>query len=253
MQKGYWVTRTYEAGEIGEKIKFFVPGEKPSRSERRIKAELRKQKWNDGNAVKCVARAIHASFRGGRDFLVGMDYSDANLPADRTGANHQLRLWLERVRRACKKEGVEFRYIAVTSDMDGETGEVVRLHHHVIVNAEALEIAIGKWTAGGTYKAKLYGVKDQTGLAQYLMDQVRRDVPDEKKYIPSRNLIRVQPKDRVSSKGSAEVKLPKGGMLLLRSEYKPGQPQYIRYILPEKGGGEDVGKLPANDGQISGT
>ena len=248
MQKGYWVTRTYESGGIGEKIKFFVPGKKPSRSERRIKAELRKQKWNDTNAVRSLARAIHANFKGGRDYLIGLDYADEFLPEDLAAARHQIRLWLERVRRACKKVGIEFRYVAVTSDMDGETGEIVRLHHHVIVNKEALEIALSKWTAGGTYKSKIYGVKDQTGLAEYLLNQVRREVPEEKKYIPSRNLVRVLPKDRICV-SSAEVKLPKGGMLLHRSEYKPGQPQYIRYILPDKNGG----MLPANDGQISGT
>ena len=40
---GYWVVRTYEAGAVGEKTKFWVPGERPSKSGRREKQELRKQ------------------------------------------------------------------------------------------------------------------------------------------------------------------------------------------------------------------
>ena len=32
---GYWVVRTYEAGAVGEKTKFWVPGERPSKSGRR--------------------------------------------------------------------------------------------------------------------------------------------------------------------------------------------------------------------------
>ena len=244
MVRGYWVTRTYQSGQIGEKIKFFVPGEKPSTSRRRLnKAELKKQRWNDQNAVKRVARIIHANFYGGKDYLVGLDYSDAYLPKDRAGASKQLRLWLERVRRACKKAGVEFRYVCITSDIDGDTGELVRLHHHAIINAEAMEIALGKWVAGSTYHSRLDGRPDKTELAKYLMGQVRRDLPEEKKYIPSRNLVHPQPKDRICA-GEAEVKPPRHAMLLHRSEFVPGQPQYIRYILPEyardDSGGETV-------------
>ena len=34
MAEGYWVIRSYQAGMIGEKIKYWVPGKKPSKSER---------------------------------------------------------------------------------------------------------------------------------------------------------------------------------------------------------------------------
>lgn len=241
MKTGYWVTRTYQSGMIGEKVRFFVPGEKPSVSQRRLKAELKKQKWNDQNAVKRLARIIHANFKGGKDYLVGLDYSDKYLPEDRAGATKQLRLWLERVRRACKKAGVEFRYVCIASNLDGKTGEIVRWHHHAIINAEAMEIALGKWTAGDTYKEHLDGRPDKTELAGYLMDQVCREVPDEKKYIPSRNLVHPQPKDRICA-GTAEVQPPRHALLLHRDTYVPGRPQYIRYILPEyakdDGGGE---------------
>ena len=57
-------------------------------------------------------------------------------------------------------------------------------------------------------------------------------MPDAKKYTSSRNLVRPQPKDRVAY-SEAEVRVPKGGTLLFRNEFKPGHPQYIRYVLPE--------------------
>lgn len=231
MQQGHWMIRTYEAGEIAEKIKWLEPGEKPSRAERRKAAAERKQKWNEHNAVRRLARAIHANFRGGRDVLLGLDYDETHLPEDRAGANRQLRLWLERVRRACRRADVPLRYIAVSSDMDGKTGELVRWHHHVLINREAAELAAGKWTAGGTQRERLTRQKDQTSLAAYLLDQVRREVPEEKKYIPSRSLVRVVPKDRIALSG-AELKPPKGALLLQRGEYVPGQPQYIRYVRP---------------------
>ena len=75
-------------------------------------------------------------------------------------ADHQLELWLKRTRRACRAAGVPFRYIAITSDMDGKTGEYVRVHHHAVVNAEAAEIALGKWTAGEAHCEHLYDEVD---------------------------------------------------------------------------------------------
>ena len=51
-----------------------------------------------------------------------------------------------------------------------------------------------------------------------------------------RNLAIPQPKDRIAP-GGAELAVPRGGQLLHRNEWRPGRPQYIRYILP------GVGKL----------
>lgn len=53
--KGYWVVRTYEAGAVGEKTKFWVPGERPSKSGRREKQEIKKQEQNEQSAEKSMA------------------------------------------------------------------------------------------------------------------------------------------------------------------------------------------------------
>ena len=244
---GYWVIRTYLAGMIGEKIKYWVPGEKPSRSERRLKADIRQQQRNEASAEKRMARLVHANFTEGGKFIT-LTYDDghmvkitASIAADSKDyenelyhvAHHQLQLWLRRVRTECAKQGVEFRYIAVTSDVSSKTGEVVRPHHHIILNEEAAEIALSKWKNGKTNWKWLDSDLDKTELVEYILRQVRR-LPDKKKYIPSRNLIVPQPKDRVAVNG-AELAVPKNGQLLKRAEFSPGMPQYIRYILPEVG------------------
>ena len=59
---GYWAIGTTEAGPIGEKIKYFTPGEVPPRSERKRRADLRKQRQNEKNANRRVARIIHAKW-----------------------------------------------------------------------------------------------------------------------------------------------------------------------------------------------
>lgn len=249
MKDGYWALRKYSAGDIGESIKYWILGQKPTRSERRLKSDIRKQKANEASCEKTMARLIHANYRGGKDLLIGLDYSPEGYAKMLAGkmkgieelneldrvwmlAKHQLENHLRRVRRACEDAGVPFRYLAVTSDTDGKTGEQVRVHHHLIVNAEAFEICMKKWELGGFDYEKLWDREDQSDLAEYLLKQVRR-IPESKKYIPSRNLIRPKPQDRIAING-AELRLPKGTTLLYRSPYRPGMPQYIRYILPEK-------------------
>ena len=259
-KEGYWVIRTYEAGDIGEKIKYCVPGKKPTRSQRRIKSDIKKQQQNENDATKRVARILNVpeNFRGGDvfDALTYDDVSHAMLRKDMPlemepqekldwvyrKAEHELDLFLRRCRYACKKAGVEFKYIAITSDMDGDTGEYVRIHHHIVANKEVKEIIRGLWPHGTIEKNAIWHETDHFGLAKYLMDQVRR-IPDAKKYKRSRNLTIPEPKDRVAM-GGKEVQPPRGAKMLYRGVFIPGRPQYIRYIIPKKNspsGGKDPG------------
>jgi len=250
MKNGYWVVRTYTAGTVGEKTKFWVQGARPSaRNRRKERSEIRKQEQNEASAVKAAARVLNINFRAG-DLLLGLDYSEEGLKKIqeklpeglseeerqdrlRESAAKELRLCLDRVKRMMDKEGVQLRYhLGITSDMDGDTGELVRIHHHIVVNREAREAFRKKWTMGGVDWSPLSEQADYTPIAEYLLKQVRR-VKDAKKYTSSRNLVRPQPKDRIAI-SDAELRPPKGAQLTVRSEYRPGRPQYIRYVLPKE-------------------
>ena len=52
MKEGYWVVRTYQAGAVGEKTKFWVPGARTSKSSRREKQEIRKQLMAEAKAER---------------------------------------------------------------------------------------------------------------------------------------------------------------------------------------------------------
>lgn len=258
MKDGYWVIRTYEAGAVGEKTKFWIQGARPSsRNRRKEQSTIKKQEQNEYSAQKQMARLINANFHAG-DLLLGLDYSPAGMdrleasvadhPHDitesgdaeadhmqqlRYAADREMRLCLRRVKRELQKDGAALKYIAITSDMDGDTGEAVRVHHHLVINEEARDAFVKKWAElGGVNWSPLSHQKDFTPIAEYLLRQVRR-VPDEKKYVTSRNLVRPQPKDRAVF-SDAEVRVPRGGKLLFRNEFRPGKPQYIRYVLPER-------------------
>ncbi|MBR3330425.1 MAG: hypothetical protein IKG25_04325 [Mogibacterium sp.] len=257
MKQGYWIVRTYEAGIVGEKTKYWVKGDRPSgKSRRKERAEIRKQEQNEYSAIKRMARLINANFSEG-DLLIGLDYSPAGMEKLEAWAReqkearpeaggeedmliesawHEAVLCLRRVAREMKKDGFELRYIAITSDMDGKTGEKVRVHHHLVVNREAGPYFARKWEKLGTVDWETMSKQaDYTPLAEYFIKQVRR-IPDADKFRSSRNLIRPQPKDRIVT-SDAELRVPKGGKLLFRQEQRRYggvcyQPQYIRYIIP---------------------
>lgn len=256
MKDGYWVVRTYEAGQVGEKTKYFVLGDRTRRNRRKEESSIKKQEQNEYSAKKRLARLINANFTHG-DILLGLDYSDASykklersarkaapdydsLPEEdqlrciREAAAQEMVNYLRRVKRALEKEGRadELKYIAITSDMDGDTKETVRVHHHLIVPASCEHIVRMKWGHGGTYCKPLSKQEDYMPIAEYLIAQVRGTL-NAKKFVSSRNLARPQPKDRIAV-SDAEIRVPRNCKLIQRAEYKRGAPQYIRYILPEK-------------------
>lgn len=267
MQEGYYVIRTYEAGEVGEKTKFFVPGKLPDgQLSRRQKNAIRKQAQNAYSSQKNLARIINANFTK-EDVLIGLDYSDAGLQkitawaesksliregmeesevmnALWEAASHELDNALRRVKRILKKEGKELRAVYCTADMDGDTGEAVRVHHHLVVNGEAREAFQKAWAEYGLGTVEWDNLWpnqiDRTRLAEYFMKQLRR-IPDAKKYRCTRNVVHPVAKDRVVYTDN-ELLVPKGGKLIFRQEvtnsmgakdYRNKQPQYIRYITPK--------------------
>lgn len=259
MQEGYWVTRTYQAGTVGEKTKFFVPGARPTgRISRRTKDAVRKQEQNEYSSQKALARLINNNFVAG-DLLLGLDYSDQGLDkiiqwgrkhglavdsedireqqdARYAAAENALDNCLRRVKSRLKKQGIELKAIYCTSDMDGQSEEPVRVHHHLIVPKDHLEAFMSAWEKCGMGHVDYTGLwenqTDRTPIAEYWIKQVRR-IPNAKKFRHTQNVTAPVPKDRIAL-SDAELRVPKGGTLVFRQEYKPGWPQYIRYTLPAK-------------------
>ena len=250
MAAGYWAIRTWRAGPVGEKIKFWVPGRRPE-GKGAVKRDrsLKKAAQNLQNAIKMLARLINENFLEG-DLLAGLDYSDAALQrlrnqiqgwdamneaerqeAEWKAARQNLTRFIRKLRDLAKKRGIELRYITITSDLDGETGEVARVHHHLIVNREAKQLLSEVWHDGGLDYEPLSAQPDYTPIAAYLIRQVRH-VEDAKKYTSSRNLRRPEPKDQIA-KSAAVLRAPKGALLVDAGSNVPGQAQYIRYIISD--------------------
>lgn len=262
MKDGYWVIRTYTAGDIGEKIKYWVSGSKPVRSRRRVNADVNRIEKNEKQSEKNLARILNANFGRQGGALVGLDYSDAaytklfsNCKSQEEiieAAKHQASLCLRRVQREGKKRGIPIKAVIVTADLDGESKEPVRVHHHIVVNKEAAELFGGKWKYGERvdYEYLYSDQKDRTPLAHYLMSQISH-VHNGKAYITTRNLEKAKCIDRIAKNG-AEIALPKNCELIYRSAHAAGLSQYLRYrVIGENTGApkDSRDKVPKSFGK----
>lgn len=269
MKEGYFVIRTYVAGDVGEKTKFFVPGKKPETGKlsRRQRNAIRKQEENEYSAIKNMARGLNANFVAG-DLLLGLDYNDEGLArildwgrkkglavdsedeeekrnAIWFAAAHELEIGLRRVTRRLKKQGIELKAYYSTSDMDGKTKKPKRVHHHLVVNAGTQEAFLEAWEKYGLGGVSWTPLRenqiDRTPIAEYIIEQVRQ-IPNAKSFRHTKNIQRPAPKNRIVDTDN-ELLVPRGGKLIYRMEnrnhsdcrevYRNYQPQYIRYITPK--------------------
>ena len=162
-----------------------------------------------------------------------------------SAADHQLELWLRRVKRKCK---CQVKALAVTSDMDHETGAMVRVHHHVVLKAEGIswDLLQQEWKNGCVDIRRLRQQADYTPIALYLMRQVR-SLPEKKKYRVSQGMEQPVTEERVVLCGG-EIKAPAGAKVLERSEYSEDTVgQYIRYV-PKKAMQEAYGRMASKEG-----
>lgn len=262
MKEGYWVTRTYKAGFVGEKTRFFVPGKRPDKKlSRKQKEKIKKAAQNEYSAVKRLARILNKYFSAG-DIFLGLDYSadgirkldrwaaDKGIRVDSLteeelrdvryeAADHELTNCLRRAQRRAKAAGVELKAVLTTSDLSWDPKDKAlkpaHVHHHLVVNREALPFFEAAWKGmGRVSREPLYAdQEDRTELAEYILRQTRK-IPDEKKFRTTRNLPPIEPKDRIVHT-NAELQVPRGGRLLFRNEFSRNAPQYIRYIIPKYG------------------
>ncbi len=230
----------------------FSVGDKQSGSGRwhRSKNQIDKRDENARQAIRVAARVLNCNFSPD-DYLLTLTYSDeaceehfSNLDMDGAWekAKRLLSKKLEQLRR---KIGAELKTFSVTTDMDGETGKIVRVHHHVVVSANGESELRKLWTYGLTHRENLYCQNDYTPLAAYLLNQVRH-MEGKKKYSTSRNMIKPEVYEQVLDEDpETEIKTAPGAKVLDRTLPTAGTvSQYVRYKRKEKHKGSVDGGHP---------
>lgn len=143
------------------------------------------KKNNDRLAEKKLTRLINANFYPG-DLHVTLTYA---VPVDPQEAEHQLGVWIRRIRRQFKKKGIEFKYVAVTEYKNH------RIHHHVVMNYIDLNIIDMLWTQGRVRCTTLDQSRNYKALAEYLIKETQKTFREpgnaiKRRWKSSRNLIR---------------------------------------------------------------
>ena len=249
---GQWYTQKVICRNgVEERTKFFVRSDVPNPKSERAKRSARREARNAESAERQAARLLNENFQANGDLHLVLEYNEAEMARllkraetmegeteeDRIflAAQQNLVNFVRRVQRDMGDEKGELRYLGVTADRDGKTGEPVRIHHHFVVSWEAREACLKKWR-GKVLEKELYTIHgDFTPLAEYLIRQVR-PVAGTKRYVPSRNLRQPRKTEPmlVTRYAESEMKVPRGCVELYRSPYIRGACQYLRYLRPRK-------------------
>lgn len=223
----------------------------------RVKSKEDKRDENARQAVRAAARVLNCNYTA-EDMLLTLTYTDEayedlfdGLTVDEVleKAKPVAAKRLDRARKNFRKhsDGNGMKTFCVTADMDGETGELVRVHHHVVVTAAAAEAVEHAWCYGLVHKEHLYKQDDYTPLAAYLLEQVRYQ-EGRKKYACSQNMTKPKIEEQLlETVPDNEIKVQPGAKVLDRTPYREGMvSQYVRYKRKErtpKRGGHKIGEM----------
>lgn len=253
-REGMYMVKKITSGQVVERRKSYV-GRRPSRRGERIKGNSseKKQENNRQQAVLELARVLNCNYTHG-DALLTLTFDGENLEqcgGTFEGAVKEAKKFLDRVRYRMEKHGDVLKWVLVPSEIDGETGEVVRLHCHLVINGAGLRLEdrvfllYGEtlddiWGRGKVDVQLLRDQKDYYPLALYLIRQAR-NIPDAKKYSRSRNMIK--PKVEYAYVLSpAQLRVPAGATTLPGTRYDPELGvNFVRYIPKAKDPARKIG------------
>jgi len=180
----YWKEKIVESGDVIEDIIYlYSTSRSPSDKER--KPPEQKYLENLNRRIRDVARLLNCNFTV-EDYFVTLTYSKAgyaklraNKPSDVPASDYvyeaaekEIHNLIERCRYHCSKKGIPFESVYITSNMHHETLNYARIHHHLVVNQEAVKTLKHLWHNGYIRKKHLKDEVDHTRLAQYMLWQV---------------------------------------------------------------------------------
>lgn len=97
----------------------------------------KQQNLNDKNARDYLRQLLATNFSElGSGYHVTLTYDRDSLPGDPDEADKIAELYLRRLKSEYKRRGAELKYIMITSyNYSRKTGELVRLHHHIVLSS----------------------------------------------------------------------------------------------------------------------
>lgn len=183
------------------------PYKKPLDRAKKMKESTPAQKnLNDKKSKRQFRRILHENFGRG-DLALSLTFDEEHLPETEKDALRLIGNFIRVIRRMWdKKFGdlLPFKYVYVYSDVDGETGEVVRKHFHMIISGGLDRDEIeSKWKYGFANADRLRFT--ETGiekLANYMLNQAC----GKRRWKGSNNLVKPEPivSDKAISRSDIE-------------------------------------------------
>jgi hypothetical protein len=177
------------SGDYFEAEIYQVP-ESETRKPRKIKEHVSsptQKNLNNKNSIKYLIRVINTNFTD-NDIHLTLTYDPKNYPLSEEEAKKDMRNFIRRVQRYCKKHNLSSpKYIYIFEYKDPtKYKKGIRMHHHVIISGHIGRDELEKIWKKGRANAKRLQADEfgYEGLARY----VSKNPKGSKKYIPSRNL-----------------------------------------------------------------
>jgi hypothetical protein len=173
-----------------------APGVPRAQKRKRTPEAIERQ--NQRNRAKKIQRLILANFEVG-DWHLVLKYRPGTRPEKYKDAQKIMRKFLADMRKAYKKAGYEFKYIAVTER--GKKGQA--LHHHLVIEdvcTEALntvKMVKALWPGSQAF-IDLYEDGEYEKLAEYIVKAETKEEQEKGKstYTRSRNLVIPKPRKK---------------------------------------------------------
>ena len=193
-----YVKQTIVAGSTIIRSIFASTGEKRKGASRSHRVNLTPEKVqavNLRNAIKKLAAILNHNFSDG-DYHVTLTYGSDPTPEE---AREILKKFKKNMRARMKRADLPWKWVCVTEY------ENKRLHHHLVVNREALEVIERCWKQGHVHHVELNTHGNYYDLAEYLCKETEKTFRDpdavaRQRYDRSKNLTVPVPKNEQMTK-----------------------------------------------------
>lgn len=242
--------------EVASMLSSTADRKKPRGTRRAGASSAAKIKANERSSTLRLARGIAANFKAGDAFL-SLKYDAAHYPgslnpADNvpgsegyTRAEEDLTRFLRKLRTAYRKQtGAALKAYWETANWhpanDERGGHPSRLHQHLVVPSDAVELARRLWPAfggEGTVNVKdLDSDPDRTRLAEYMVGNVHGKLPGTKGWSGSRGMDKPVLSEPEEIRSIDEIQTPPGAVIKAVREITDEDGivvgKYLRYVLP---------------------
>lgn len=249
----YYVISGRTVEEVASKLSSKADRQKKRGIRRAGTSSEAKIKANERSSVRRLARGIACNFEAG-DAFVTLKYDAEHYPGSMNPAENvpgsegyikaqgDLTRFLRKLRAAYrKKTGKALKGYWETANWSPKRKAPARLHQHLVVPSDAVEIIRSIWTAfggaGTVIIRDLDGDPDRTRIADYMVHNVSGTRPGEKGWSGSRGMDQPLLSEPEEISDIDELQPPAGAIIKAADEVTDEDGivvgKYIRYVLPE--------------------